>query len=61
MPQNSHAQRSGSGNAIPMTWSLLALALHLGVPVWSNDNDFADAGVKWYTTAELLTGLGITN
>jgi predicted nucleic acid-binding protein len=33
---------------------LLALALKFGVPVWSNDNDFATAGVEWYTTARLL-------
>ncbi len=38
---------------------LLALSLHLGVPVWSNDNDFEDAGVEWYTTADLIKKLGI--
>jgi predicted nucleic acid-binding protein len=37
---------------------LLALALHTGLPVWSNDNDFVDAGVEWFTTAELLVRLG---
>jgi predicted nucleic acid-binding protein len=37
---------------------LLALALHLGLPIWSNDNDFADAGVEWYTTADLVAALG---
>jgi predicted nucleic acid-binding protein len=37
---------------------LLALALHAGIPVWSNDDDFEDAGVEWYTTAELLRDLG---
>ena len=37
---------------------LLALALHLGLAVWSNDNDFEDAGVEWYTTAELPKALG---
>jgi hypothetical protein len=25
----------------------------------SNDNDFRDTGVEWYTTAELLQRLGI--
>jgi predicted nucleic acid-binding protein len=39
---------------------ILALALHMGVPLWSNDNDFEDAGVEWYTTAELLKKLGGT-
>ena len=38
---------------------LLALALAFGVPVWSNDSDFKDAGVEWYTTARLLQRLGI--
>jgi hypothetical protein len=33
---------------------VLALALQLNVAVWSNDNDFEDAGVEWHTTAELL-------
>jgi len=38
---------------------VLALALTLKLPVWSNDNDFEDAGVEWYTTAELLKTLDI--
>ncbi len=38
---------------------LLALALTLGIPVWSNDNDFEDAPVERYTTARLLRVLGI--
>lgn len=33
---------------------LLALALKLSVPVWSNDNVFKRAGVETYTTAKLL-------
>jgi predicted nucleic acid-binding protein len=36
---------------------LLALALALRLPVWSNDNDFRKAGVPWYTTAQLLREL----
>lgn len=36
---------------------LLALALSLDIPVWSNDNDFEVADVEWYTTAELLARL----
>lgn len=39
----------------------LALALTLGLPIWSNDNDFEDAGIKWHTTADLLKMLGITS
>lgn len=38
---------------------LLALALAFDVPVWSNDSDFKDTGVEWYTTARLLRRLGI--
>jgi len=38
---------------------LLALALHFKVPLWSNDNDFEDCGVEWFTTAELLRKLGV--
>lgn len=37
---------------------LLALALALRIPVWSNDNHFRKAGVPWYTTAQLLRKLG---
>jgi predicted nucleic acid-binding protein len=38
---------------------ILALALHLDAPVWSNDSDFEIAGVEWYTTARLLKRLGL--
>lgn len=38
---------------------ILALALHLDAPVWSNDSDFEVAGVEWYTTARLLKQLGL--
>ncbi len=41
----------------PYDVDLLALALAFGVPVWSNDSDFKDAGVEWYTTARLLRRL----
>jgi predicted nucleic acid-binding protein len=43
----------------PNDVDVLALALHLGHAVWSNDNDFEDAGVEWHTTAELLKALGV--
>jgi predicted nucleic acid-binding protein len=36
---------------------ILALALHMNLPLWSNDNDFEKAGIEWYTTAELLRKL----
>lgn len=47
------------GDRDPDDVDLLALALHLEIPVWSNDNDFESAGVEWYTTAELMKTLGI--
>jgi predicted nucleic acid-binding protein len=36
---------------------ILALTLHAGLPLWSNDNDFEETGIEWYTTAELLRNL----
>ena len=37
---------------------VLALTLHMGLPLWSNDKDFEGTGVERYTTAELLHKLG---
>lgn len=39
---------------------VLALALHMNLPLWSNDNDFEETGIEWYTTAELLRKLGVS-
>ena len=36
---------------------LAALALKEGIPIWSNDKDFENTGVVWYTTASLLAVL----
>ena len=47
------------GKRDPDDVNVLALALTLNLPVWSNDNDFEDSGVEWHTTAELLKMLGI--
>ncbi|MBI4847136.1 MAG: PIN domain-containing protein [Nitrospirae bacterium] len=33
---------------------LLALAMKLKIPVWSNDKDFQHSGIEVYTTAKLL-------
>ena len=38
----------------PIDGDVLALALHLDVPLWSNDRDFGDTGVSRFITAELL-------
>jgi predicted nucleic acid-binding protein len=47
------------GQRDPDDVDVLGPALHLALPVWTNDNDFEDAGVEWHTTAELLKMLGI--
>jgi predicted nucleic acid-binding protein len=47
------------GQRDPDDVELLARALHLDLPIWSNDDDFEVARVEWYTTAELLKKLGI--
>lgn len=38
---------------------LLALALKLGVPIWSNDRDFEGLGPSLFPTAVLLKVLGV--
>ena len=38
---------------------IFALTLHMKIPLWSNDNDFLDCGIERFTTAELLSKLGI--
>lgn len=45
------------GKRDPDDMETLALALRLGLPVWSNDDDFEVAGIAWYTTAEILKQL----
>jgi predicted nucleic acid-binding protein len=45
------------GRRDPDDVEILALALHVGAPLWSSDNDFEDAGVEWFTTAALLAAL----
>ncbi len=39
----------------PKDVDVLALALHRGIPLWSNDRDFEDAGIACFTTARLLS------
>ena len=36
---------------------ILALAIQFRIPIWSNDNDFTNVGVEWFTTASLLAKL----
>ena len=47
------------GQRDPDDIPILALALTLKVPLWSNDKDFKDVGVEWYTTERLLRRLRI--
>lgn len=42
------------GGRDPDDIHLLALALHLKCPVWSNDKDFENIGIGLYTTVDLL-------
>lgn len=45
------------GRRDPDDVEVLALALHTGAAIWSNDNNFEDTGIEWFTTAELLKRL----
>ena len=47
------------GQRDPDDVDILALVLHLGLPLWSNDKDFEQTGVERFTTAELLQRLGV--
>jgi predicted nucleic acid-binding protein len=47
------------GDRDPDDIGLLALSLATKTPIWSDDNDFKNCGVEWYTTARLLKILGI--
>jgi predicted nucleic acid-binding protein len=41
----------------PDDWPTVALALKLGLPVWSQDKDLTTAGLDVFTTGELLDAL----
>lgn len=47
------------GKRDPKDVDLLALALRLRSPIWSNDRDFEGIGVECFSTAELLKILNI--
>jgi predicted nucleic acid-binding protein len=51
--------RKKIGKRDPDDVDLLALALELEIPIWSNDGDFEGTGIEWYTTAQLLKKLGL--
>jgi predicted nucleic acid-binding protein len=47
------------GKRDPDDVTLLALALKLQIPVWSNDRDFRVAPVELFATAALIRALGL--
>ena len=49
------AARKQIADRDPDDVDVLALALRLDVPVWSNDRDFEGTGIERMTTAELLS------
>ena len=50
-------QSDGLVSEIRTIQRCLALALHLKLPLWSNDRDFEGTGVERFTTAQLLSKL----
>ena len=42
------------GERDPDDIALLALALAMQIPIWSNDKDFAIAGIELWTTADVM-------
>lgn len=49
------------GKRDPEDVALLALALKLQIPVWSNDKDFRVAPIQTYPTAALIKALGLVS
>ena len=49
-----HEARKRIGERDPDDIALLALALAMQIPIWSNDKDFAVAGIELWTTAVIM-------
>jgi predicted nucleic acid-binding protein len=47
------------GGCDPDDVELLALALHFGIPIWSNDRDFEEVNIDLFTTERLLRHLRV--
>jgi predicted nucleic acid-binding protein len=45
------------GHRDPDDWPTVALALALALPIWSQDKDLDESGVRVYTTGQLLDEL----
>lgn len=43
----------------PEDVDLLALALKLSVPIWTNDQDYSATAVTWFSTAQILSKFGL--
>lgn len=56
--QLSEARRL-MGSRDPDDVDLLALGLHLKIPIWSNDRDFENLPIDWFTTEDLLRHLKV--
>jgi predicted nucleic acid-binding protein len=59
VPTESYAQfeeeaRRLIGERDPEDWPTVALALALGLPVWTQDRDFETSGLRVYSTGQLL-------
>jgi predicted nucleic acid-binding protein len=52
-PMRAEAQRCIAGRN-PDDWPTVALALARSLPIWSQDKDMEAAGVRVYTTGEIL-------
>ncbi|MGI8549820.1 MAG: PIN domain-containing protein [Dehalococcoidia bacterium] len=55
-PFRAEAQRRMAGRD-PDDWPVVALALALDLPIWSQDKDLSVSGVPVYTTGQLLDTL----
>lgn len=45
------------GHRDPDDWPTVALALSLDLPIWSQDKDLVESGLRVYTTGQLLDAL----
>ena len=52
-----HEARPRMAARDPDDWPTVALALALDLPIWSQDKDLEESGVRVYTTGQLLDAL----
>jgi predicted nucleic acid-binding protein len=51
--QFESAARERLGDRDPDDWPILALALAIGCPIWTEDTDFFGCGVRTWTTSRV--------